>query len=137
MSSFQTPLIATSHEEDSDMSDMIEEPCVRDAHHRHVDPPIQEEIQDIQTVGLTHTDQYEEIESQFLETPLVEQIGDTDRLMEHLLPGSACIDEGALFSSQDDRSTCLDTSIWDPCAHDSSRVSAQEDATVHTGYSVI
>jgi hypothetical protein len=54
---------------------------------------------------------------------------ETDRLMEHLLPGSACIDEDALFSSQDDHSTCLDTSIWDPGADDSSRVSAQEDTT--------
>jgi hypothetical protein len=57
--------------------------------------------------------------------------------MEHLLPGSACIDEDALFSSQDDHSTCLDTSIWDPGADDSSRLSAQEDTTAHTGYSVI
>jgi hypothetical protein len=38
MSSFQTPLIATSHEEVGDMSDMIEEPCVRDAHHGQADP---------------------------------------------------------------------------------------------------
>jgi hypothetical protein len=47
MSSFQTHLIATSHEEKNNMEDMIEEPCVRDAHHRHVDPPIQKEIQDV------------------------------------------------------------------------------------------
>jgi hypothetical protein len=96
MSSSQTPLIATSHEEVSDMSDMIEEPCVRDAHHRHVDPPIQEQIQGVQTVDPTHTDQHEEIESQLLETPLVEQIVETDRLMEHSLPGLACIEEDAL-----------------------------------------
>jgi hypothetical protein len=32
---------------------------------------------------------------------------------------------------------CLDTSIWDPGADDSSRLSAQEDTTAHTGYSVI
>ena len=38
-------------------------------------------------------------------------------------------------SSQDDHSTCLDT--WDPGADDSSRLSAQEDTTAHTGYSVI
>jgi hypothetical protein len=56
--------------------------------------------------------------------------------MEHLLPGSACIDEDALFSSQDDHSTCLDTSLWDPGADDSSRLSAQEDTAAHTGYSV-
>jgi hypothetical protein len=72
-----------------------------------------------------------------LEAPLVEQIAEADRLMEHLLPGSACIDEDALFSSQDDHSTCLDTSLWDPCTDDSSRLSAQEDTVAHTGYSVI
>jgi hypothetical protein len=44
MPSFQTPLIATSHEDVSVMSYMIEDPCVRDAHHRHVDLPIREEI---------------------------------------------------------------------------------------------
>jgi hypothetical protein len=110
---------------------------MRDAHHRHVDPPIQEEIQDVQTVDLTHTDQHEEIESQFLETPLVEQVVDVDRLMEHLFPVSACTDEDALFIGQDDHSTCLDTSTWDPGADDSSRVSAQEDTAAHTGYNVI
>jgi hypothetical protein len=135
--SFQAPTIATSHEDISSMSDMMEEPCVRDAHHGHVDPQIQEEVQDVQTVDLTHTDQHEEMESQILEIPLVEQIGETDRLMELLLPGSVCIDEDALFSGQDDHSTCLDTSIWDPDADDSSRVSAQEDTAAHTGYSVI
>jgi hypothetical protein len=62
---------------------------------------------------------------------------DTDRLMEHLLLGPACSDEDALLVSRDDHSTCLDTSIWDPCADDSSRVSAQEDTAAHTGYSVI
>jgi hypothetical protein len=137
LSSFQTPMIATSHEDISGISDMMEEPSVRDAHHGHVDPQIQEEIHDVQTVDLTHTDQHEEIESQLLETPLVEQIVETDRLMGHLLPGSACIDEDALFIGQDDHSTCLDTSIWDPGADDSSRVSAQEDTTAHTGYSMI
>jgi hypothetical protein len=60
-----------------------------------------------------------------------------DRLMEHLLLGSACIDEDALFSSQDDHSTCLDTSIWDPGVDDSSRLSAQEDTAAHIGYNVI
>jgi hypothetical protein len=137
MSSFQTPLIATSSEEVSGMSDRVDEPYVRDAHHRHVDPPIQEEIQRLQTGDLTHTNQPEEIESQFLETPLVEQIVDVDELMEHLLPGSACIDEDALFSGQDDHGTCLDTSTWDPGVDDSSRLSAQEDTVAHTEYSRI
>jgi hypothetical protein len=72
-----------------------------------------------------------------LETPLVEHIVDVDRLMEHLLPGSACIDEDELFSGQDDHGTCLDTSTWDPGADDSSRLSAQEEIAAHTGYSRI
>jgi hypothetical protein len=56
--------------------------------------------------------------------------------MEHLLPGSACSDEGALFSSQDDHNMCLDTTIWDPGVDDSSKLSAQEDTTAHTRYSM-
>jgi hypothetical protein len=137
MSSLQTPLIATSHEEVSGMLDRVDEPCVRDALPIHVDPPIQEEIQGVQTGDLTHTDQPKEIESQLLETPLVEKIAVADRLMEHLLPGSTCSDEDALFSSQDDHSTCLDTSLWDPDTDDSSRLSAQEDMDAHIGYGVI
>jgi hypothetical protein len=109
MSPVHTPMISMSHEEISDTSDMMDEPSVRDAHHGQVDPQIQEEVPGVQTGDLTHTDQPEEIESQLLETPLVEQIAETDRSMEHLLPGSVCIDEDALFSSQDDHSTCLDT----------------------------
>jgi hypothetical protein len=31
---------------------------------------------------------------------------------------------------------CLDTTIWDPEAYDSSRLSAQEDTAAHTGYSM-
>jgi hypothetical protein len=78
-----------------------------------------------------------EIESQLLETLLVEQIAEVDRLMEHLLPRSVSIDEDALFSNQDDHNTCLDTTLWDPGADDSSRLSAHEDTTIHTGYNVI
>ena len=77
------------------------------------------------------------MESQLLETPLVEQVAEVDRLMEHLLPGSTCIDEDALFSIQDDHSMCLDTTIWDLGIEDSSKLSAQEDTVAHTGYSVI
>jgi hypothetical protein len=91
----------------------------------------------LEIVDLTHTDPHEETESPLLETPLVERIMETDRLMEHLLPGSTCSEEDALFIGQDDHSTCLDTSIWDPGADDSSRLSSQEDTTAHTGYSVI
>jgi hypothetical protein len=76
------------------------------------------------------------MESQLLETPLVEQMAEVERWMEHLLLGSVCIDEDALFGIQDDDSTCLDTTIWDPGADDSSRLSAQEDTNAHTGYSV-
>jgi hypothetical protein len=38
LSSFQEPTIATSHEDINSMSNMMEDPCVRDAHHGHVDP---------------------------------------------------------------------------------------------------
>jgi hypothetical protein len=38
MSSFQTPLRATSHEEVNGMSHMMDDPRVRDAHHGHRDP---------------------------------------------------------------------------------------------------
>jgi hypothetical protein len=76
------------------------------------------------------------MESQLLETPLVEKIVEADRWMEHLLPGSDCMDEDALFSIQDYHSMCLDTSIWDLGTNDSSRLSAQEDTTAHTGYNV-
>jgi hypothetical protein len=124
LSSFQTPLIATSHEEVSGMSDRVDEPCVRHAHHRHVDPLIHEDIQGLHIVDLTHTDQPEDIESQFLETPLVEKIVVADKLMGHSLPRLACIDEDAHFSSQDDHSTCLDTSIWDLGVDDNNRLSA-------------
>jgi hypothetical protein len=72
-----------------------------------------------------------------LETPLVEQIAEVDRLMEHLLRRSVCIDEDALFSNQDDHNTCLDTTLWDPGTDHSSRLSAQEDTTIHIGYNVI
>jgi hypothetical protein len=42
-----------------------------------------------------------------------------------------------IFSSQDDHSTCLNKSIWDPSADDISRVSAHEDMAMHTFYNVI
>jgi hypothetical protein len=99
LSPVQTSMIAMSHEEISGMSGMMDEPSVSDAHHGQVDPQIQEEVQDVQVDDLTHTGQLEEMESQLLETPLVEQIAEADRWMEHLLPGSYCMDEDALFSS--------------------------------------
>ena len=66
----------------------------------------------------------------------MEQIAEADRWMENLLPGSDFIDEDALFIIQDDHSMCLDTTIWDLGADYSSRLSAKEDTTTHTGYSV-
>jgi hypothetical protein len=99
LSPVRTSMIAMSYEEISVMSGMMDEPSVRDAHHGQIDPQIQEEVQDVQAWDLTHTDQPEGIESQLLETPLVEQIAEADRLMEHLCPGSFCIDEDAPFSS--------------------------------------
>jgi hypothetical protein len=119
------------------MSNMMEDPSMRDAHHGCMDPQIQEETQDVQVVDPTLTDQHEEIESHLLETPLVEKIVETDKVIEQLLPGSVCIDEDALFSSQDDHSMCLDTYAWDPGTDHSSRVSAHEDIAAHTGYDVM
>jgi hypothetical protein len=61
LSSVQTPMIVTSHEKISGTSSMMDEPSVRDAHHGQVDPWIQEEVQDVQAVDLTHTGQPGEI----------------------------------------------------------------------------
>jgi hypothetical protein len=63
---------------------------------------------------------------------LFDHVGETDILMGHLLPGPVDSDEDALLIGQDGHSTCLDTSVWDPGADDSNRVSAQEDTTAHT-----
>jgi hypothetical protein len=89
LSLVQTPMIATSHEEISGTSGMMDEPSLKDAYHGQVDSQIQEEVQDVQAVDLTHTavdlthtGQPEEMESQLLETPLVEKIIEADRLME-------------------------------------------------------
>jgi hypothetical protein len=63
MSPVQTPMIAMSHEETNGTSGMMDESIVRVAHHVHVDSPIQEDIQGVQTGDLTHTDQLDVIES--------------------------------------------------------------------------
>jgi hypothetical protein len=68
---------------------------------------------------------------------LFDRVAKTDSLTGPLLPGPIDIDEDALLTDRDGHSMCLDTSVWDPCADDSSRVNAQEDTTTHTGYSVI
>ena len=78
----------------------------------------------MELVDLTHTYQYEESESPLLEIPLMDQVVETDSLLGHLLPGSIYSDEDALLIGQDDHSTCLDTSIWDAGANESSGVSA-------------
>jgi hypothetical protein len=62
---------------------------------------------------------------------------ETDSLLGHLLPGSIYSDEDALLIGQNDHSTCLDTSVWNPGADDITRVSAQEDTSAHTRYGVI
>jgi hypothetical protein len=59
----QTPMIATSDEEISGTSGMMDEPSMRYAHHVQVDPQIQEEVQDIHAIDPTHTSQSEEMES--------------------------------------------------------------------------
>jgi hypothetical protein len=124
LSSFQTPMIAMKHDDISGIYDMVEEPCVRIVHQRHLDLWTQEERHDLETVDLTHTYQHEDIESPLLETPLVDQVMETGRLMGHLLPGLTCSDEDAFLIGQDDHRTCLGTSVWDPGANDSSKVSA-------------
>ena len=83
LSHVQTSMIATSHEDISGTLGMMDEPSVRDAHHGQRDPQIQEEVQDIHAVDPTHTGQSEEMESQLLETPVVEQMAEVDKWMEH------------------------------------------------------
>jgi hypothetical protein len=124
-------MIDTTHEDRSGMSDMIEESYMRDTHH------ISRRRHDVQTIDLTLTYPHEEIESPLLETPLVDHAMEIDSWMGHLLPGLSCSDEDVPFIGQDDHKPCMDTSIWDPRADDSSRVSAQEDTTTHIGYHMI
>jgi hypothetical protein len=68
----QTPMIATSDDEISGTLGMMDEPSMRDAHHGEVDPQIQEEVQDVHAFDPTHTSQSEEMDSQLLETLVVE-----------------------------------------------------------------
>jgi hypothetical protein len=102
---------------------------VRDAHQGHIDTQTPEERHDVQTIDLTHMHKYEESESLLLETPLFDQVGETDSLMRQLLPVLVDSNVDALLIGWDGHNTCLDTSVWDPGAYDSSRVSAQEDTT--------
>jgi hypothetical protein len=91
----------------------------------------------LELVDETHIYQYEEHEPPLLEILLLDSIVETDRLMGYSPPGQIYSDEDALLIGRDDHSTCLDTSVWDPCAYDISRVSAQEDTAAHTGYGAI
>jgi hypothetical protein len=65
-------------------------------------------------------------------TPLFDQTVETYNLRGDLLLGLVCSDEDSLLIGRDDRSTCLDTSVWDLGTNDSSKVSAQEDTYTHT-----
>jgi hypothetical protein len=125
--SSQTPMIATTHENISGISDMVEDPCVRIVHHRHMDLQNQEERHDLETVDLTHTYQYEESESPLLEIPLLDQVVEADILMGYSLQGPVYNDEDPLLVVRDDHISCLDTFVWDPSADDISKVSTHED----------
>jgi hypothetical protein len=136
-SSSHTPMIATTHEDNSCISDMVEEPCLRIVHQGHMDLQTQEERRDLETVDLTDSYQYEESESPLLEIPLLDPVVETDSLMGYSLPGPIYSDEDALLVGRDDHISCLDTFVWDPGADDIRRLSAQEDTTAHRGYSAI
>jgi hypothetical protein len=78
----QTPMIAMTHEDISGITDIVVEPCAWIAHQGQVDL---HERHDLETIDLTHA--YEESGSPLLETPLFDQVVETDSLMGHLLPG--------------------------------------------------
>jgi hypothetical protein len=84
----------------------------------------------LETIDLTHD--YEESGSPFLETPLFDQVVETDSLMGHLLPGPINNDEEELLIGRDGHSTCLDTSVWDRGTNYSRNMSAHEDTIAHT-----
>jgi hypothetical protein len=128
----QTPMIAMTQEDISGIIDIVVEPCAWIAHQGQMDL---HERHDLERVDLTQA--YEESGSSLLETPLFGQVVETDSLMGHLLPGSVGSDGDVPLNGQSDPSTCLDTSLWDPGANDSSRVTAQEDTTAHTRYNMI
>jgi hypothetical protein len=95
----QTPMIAMTHEDISGIDDIVVEPCMRIAHQGQVDL---HERHDLETIDLTHA--YEESGSPLLETPLFDQVVETDSLMGHLLPGLVDSDEDALFIGRDGHS---------------------------------
>jgi hypothetical protein len=85
-SSSQSPMLATTHEDISDILDMVEEPCVGIVHKGHMDLQTQEERYGLEIVDLTHTYQYEESESTLLDILLMDQVVEIDNLLGHLLP---------------------------------------------------
>jgi hypothetical protein len=99
-------MIAMTQEDISGISDIVVDPYTWTAHQGQVDL---HERHDLETVDLTHA--YEESGSPLLETPLFDQVVETDNWMGHLLPGPVGNDENALLIGQDDHSTCLDTSL--------------------------
>jgi hypothetical protein len=132
----QLPLFMT-HDDISGILDMVEEPCVVIEHKGHVDLQGQEERHDLEPDDYIHIYQYGESDSPLLESPLIDQVGETERLMGHLPLGPVYSDEDAFLVGRDDHITCVDTSVWDLSVDDISRVNAQEDTTTHTWYMAI
>jgi hypothetical protein len=128
----RTFMLDMTHEDISDISEVVEEPRVVLEHKGHVDLQTQDERHDLETDDYIHTYQYGESESPLLMSPLIDQVVDTDNLLGYLLPGSIYGNEDGLLIGRDDHSTCLDTSVCDPGTNDISRVSAQEDTTAHS-----
>jgi hypothetical protein len=84
-------------------------------HKGHMDLQTQEERHDLESVDDTHTYQYEESESPLLEIPLIDQVGETNRMVGHLLTRQVLIDEDDLLVGRGDHVTCLDMlyGIWE------------------------
>jgi hypothetical protein len=79
-----------------------------------MDPQIQEEIYDMQTVEITLTYQHEEIEKLLLEAPIFDPTMDIESWMGYLLLGPSYNDEDVPFIGQDDDRMCQNISISDP-----------------------
>ena len=133
----QTLMIDMTQEDISGIRDLVEEPFVVLEHKGHMDLQTQEERHGLELVDYRHTYQYEESESPLLGSLLLDQVAETDNLLEYSLLGPVYSDEDTLLIGLDDHISCLDTSVWDPSVDDISRVSAQVDTTAHTRFSVI
>jgi hypothetical protein len=73
----QTPMISMKQEDISGIIDIVVDPCAWIAHQGQIDP---HERYDLETVDLTHA--YEESGSPLLETPLFDQVVETDILIQ-------------------------------------------------------